>query len=240
MRCEFSRQHRRRHNQSRTQRNRLKRRTKSALLFKSEPPEVDFSGAKTDYRSEMMRRNLEGKLDGDGIKAGQFIETGVTIAAPFVVGAAITPKAAPQSLKTLGGLPETEVTATTAFATNNAAKVEQSVKWVDETGKVIFPPNDGFAETPANISLKQGTLIDRYGRADGRFVSPKGTPYSERALAPNSGIKPYHIYEVVKPFECSGGKVAPWFDEVGGGTQFKFDKTVKQLLDEGYLKEVTK
>jgi len=27
----------------------------------------------------MMRRDLNGKLDGDGIKAGQFIETGVTI-----------------------------------------------------------------------------------------------------------------------------------------------------------------
>ena len=55
-----------------------------------------------------MRRDINGKLDGDGIKAGQFIETGVTILAPIVVGAAITPSVAPQSLKTLGGLPEVE------------------------------------------------------------------------------------------------------------------------------------
>ena len=62
-----------------------------------------------------MRRDINGKIDGDGIKAGQFIETGVTILAPLVVGAAITPSVAPQSLKTLGGLPEVE--ATTAINT---------------------------------------------------------------------------------------------------------------------------
>nr|MDQ3323699.1 nucleotidyltransferase domain-containing protein [Acidobacteriota bacterium] len=75
-------------------------------LLNPNRPQADFSSAKTDYRSEMMRRNLEGKLDGDGIKAGQFIETGVTILAPIVVGAATAPKVAPQSLKTLGGIPE--------------------------------------------------------------------------------------------------------------------------------------
>lgn len=45
-----------------------------------------------------MRRNLNGKLDGDGIKAGQAIETGVTILAPLVIGKVTAPKAAPQSL----------------------------------------------------------------------------------------------------------------------------------------------
>ncbi len=54
----------------------------------------------------MMRRDLEGKLDGDGLKRGEFTEAGVTIVAPLVVGAATTPKVAPQSLKTLGGIPE--------------------------------------------------------------------------------------------------------------------------------------
>jgi len=77
-------------------------------LLNPNRPQADFSSAKSDYRSEMMRRNLEGKLDGEGIKRGEFTEAGVTILAPFVVGAATTPKAAPQSLKTLGGIPEAE------------------------------------------------------------------------------------------------------------------------------------
>lgn len=86
------------------------------ILPEQAKPHVDFSGAKSDYRSEMMRRNLEGKLDGDGIKAGQVIETGVTIAAPIVIGGAIAPKAAPQSLKTLGGIPEVEISTAQAIS----------------------------------------------------------------------------------------------------------------------------
>lgn len=209
------------------------------VLPEQAKPHVDFSGAKTDYRSEMMRRDVNGKVDGDGIKAGQFIETGVTIAAPFVVGGAITPKAAPQSLKTLGALPETEVAAT-ATATSNASKVQQSAKWIDEAGNIKYPPNDGFAGIPERITLKPNTLIDRYGNPTGTFVSPKGTAYSQRALPAGSNLRPYHVYEVIKPLECQGGKIAPWFDEIGGGIQFKFEKSIKQLLDEGYIKEVTK
>jgi len=209
-------------------------------LLNPNRPQVDFLGAKSDYRSEMMRRDLNGKLDGNGIKAGQFIETGVTIAAPIVIGAATTPKVAPQSLKTLGGLPETEVATTAATTTSNAAKVEQSAKWVDEAGKIIYPPNEGFVGTPTRMNFKPGQLVDRYGVEGGKYVSLRGTSYAERALAPGSNTKPYHIYKIVKPFEGSGGKVASWFGEPGGGTQFKFDKTIKQLLDEGYIKEVGK
>ena len=54
----------------------------------------------------MMRRNMAGEVDGDGIKAGDAIEAGVTIAAPLVVGMATKPSVAPQTLKTLGALPE--------------------------------------------------------------------------------------------------------------------------------------
>ena len=208
-------------------------------LLNPNRPQADFSSAKSDYQSEMMRRNLEGKLDGDGIKRGEFTEAGVTILAPVVVGAAIIPKAAPQSLKTLGGLPETEI-ATTAATTNNVSKVQQSTKWIDEAGNIKYPPNDGFAGVPQRITLKPGALIDRYGVEGGKYVSPKGTTYPERALAPGSKTKPYHIYEVVKPIEGLGGKVVPWFDEPGGGIQYKFDKTIKQLLDGGYIKEVMK
>jgi hypothetical protein len=39
-----------------------------------------------DYRSEMMRRDINGKLDGDRLKRGEFTEGSVTILAPLVVG----------------------------------------------------------------------------------------------------------------------------------------------------------
>ena len=72
-------------------------------------PQVDFSSAKTDYQSQMMRRNLEGKLDGDGIKRGQATETAVTIVAPFVIGGAINSTrgvSSVNSIDDLNGLPK--------------------------------------------------------------------------------------------------------------------------------------
>jgi DNase/tRNase domain of colicin-like bacteriocin len=52
-------------------------------------PRVDFSGIKADYRSEMMRTDVNGKLDGNGLKRGDFTEGAVTILAPLVVGSKI-------------------------------------------------------------------------------------------------------------------------------------------------------
>jgi hypothetical protein len=37
-------------------------------------PRVDLSGIKADYQSEMMRRDINGKLDGNGLKRGDFTE----------------------------------------------------------------------------------------------------------------------------------------------------------------------
>lgn len=110
-------------------------------LLNPNRPQVDFSSAKTDYRSEMMRRALDGKLDGDGIKRGQATELGVTIAAPFVIGAAITPKTAPQSLKTLGGIPEIEVS--TAQTTQKIGRLEI------EQGRKLSPSEQRFADKMA-------------------------------------------------------------------------------------------
>ncbi len=90
----------------------------------------------------MMRRNLEGKLDGDGIKRGEFTEAGVTIIAPFVVGAVTIPKAAPQSLKTLGGLPEVEVSTakTISQTTQKFGRLEI------EQGRKLSPSEQRFAD----------------------------------------------------------------------------------------------
>jgi filamentous hemagglutinin len=50
----------------------------------------------------------------------------------------------------------------------------------------------------------------------GKFVSPEGTPFDQRAL-PNSTLdKPHTRYEVVKPIpDVDSGKAAPWFDKPG-------------------------
>ena len=111
-------------------------------------------------------------------------------------------------------------------------------KYYDSAGNIIWPVNQGFAGTPVVKVLEPGTRIDRYGYESGRYVSPAGTPYEQRALAPGTEKKPYKVYEIVKPVEVQAGKIAPWFDEPGGGTQYVFDESIADLLEKGILKEV--
>ena len=93
---------------------------------------------------------------------------------------------------------------------------------------------------PERVTLQPGTLLDRYGYEGGSFVSPEGVPYAQRSLAPGTEAKPYHVYEVVKPIEGLGGQSAPWFDQPGGGIQYKLPKTIQELLDGKFIKEVTR
>ncbi|WP_196598131.1 TNT domain-containing protein [Pectinatus frisingensis] len=103
---------------------------------------------------------------------------------------------------------------------------------------INWPKNDGFVGTPKDVTLQPGARIDRYGTESGYFVSPEGTPYSQRALAPESESKAYTVYEIVKPIDALGGEIAPWFDQVGGGIQFRFSSTIEKLRAGGYIREV--
>lgn len=88
------------------------------------------------------------------------------------------------------------------------------------------------------MSLMPGTRVDRYGFEGGTFVSPEGTPYEMRSLAPGTRTKPSNIYEVIKPVEVMAGKVAPWFGEPGLGIQYEFSVSISQGLEQGILRRV--
>jgi filamentous hemagglutinin len=105
----------------------------------------------------------------------------------------------------------------------------------------IWPPNSG-GYWPQNVTLNPGVLIDRYGYANGRFVSPLGISFEARAL-PSSYLaeKPYFQYEVLQPIpDVTQAKVLPWFGQLGKGTQFKLPQSIQWYLDNGYLREVSK
>ena len=89
-----------------------------------------------------------------------------------------------------------------------------------KTGVINWSQNDGFASTPIDEVLQPGTRIDRYGSDFGSFTSPEGIPYEMRAVAPGTDLKPYSVFEVVEPINVKAGKIAPWFDESGGGIQY--------------------
>ncbi|MFJ4143002.1 TNT domain-containing protein [Pseudomonas sp. NPDC089734] len=105
-----------------------------------------------------------------------------------------------------------------------------------------WPKNSGFAEDPVKNTLPVGTKLDRYGGPDGSFLSPKGTPYDQRALAPGSKAGGYYEYEVLKPLPVIQGKIAPAFNEPGGGIQilpaFSERVNVQWLIDNHFIKEV--
>ncbi|PTY82163.1 TNT domain-containing protein, partial [Heyndrickxia sporothermodurans] len=121
-----------------------------------------------------------------------------------------------------------------------------------ETGEINWPPNNGFEGEPYKIKLEKGKIIDRYGSPGGTFVSPEGIPYEQRALALHSDDAPYHKYEILEEFDVEAGKIAPWFDRPGGGTQYftgnikvidietgeMVDATVENLERLGYIREI--
>ncbi|CAM0497263.1 hypothetical protein [Thermoanaerobacter kivui] len=50
-------------------------------------------------------------------------------------------------------------------------------KRLDENGKYIWPPNNGFEGTPVKRIFKPGERFDRYGDETGEFTAPRGTPF---------------------------------------------------------------
>ncbi|MDO4178544.1 MAG: TNT domain-containing protein [Phascolarctobacterium sp.] len=113
-------------------------------------------------------------------------------------------------------------------------------RFYSDDDRAIYPPNDGNVGKPKIKKLKAGMLLDRYGSEFGRFMSPKGEPWTKRALPKFSapGKVAYHVYEVVTPFKVKAGKAAPWFGEKGGCLQFELEKSVLECIKENLLKRV--
>lgn len=111
-------------------------------------------------------------------------------------------------------------------------------KWVDTSGNPKWPPNNGAAGPEQPAVLAKGTVIDRYGGEGGSFASEPTASYSARALPYDPATIPYHQYEVLKPLPTMSSEAAPWFDQAGGAPQYRFDKSVRDLVNEGYLKPI--
>jgi len=123
-----------------------------------------------------------------------------------------------------------------AFATLKLKMISKA-KYYNPDGSPIWPPNRGFEGNPTTTILEP-IFVDRYGYDGGTFVSPKGTPYTERALPTGTDMKPYTVFEGVKPVEVQVGKIAPWFGEKGGGIQYEFNQKISDLIEQEILRKV--
>ena len=122
--------------------------------------------------------------------------------------------------------------------------VVRDTKFLDVDGNIDWEkwaPNGG--RVPGTIKENQtittGTIIDRYGSQWGKYTSPAGVPYEQRALPYIENPNAYHKYEVLKPIDnVTISEIAPAFEQVGGGIQYELPYNIKKLKELGYIKEI--
>ena len=115
-----------------------------------------------------------------------------------------------------------------------------------------WPGNDGFPPgyDPQPAHLPAGTIIDRFGSEYGRYLAPDGTPFSDRALPPESVGGDYNRYMVTGKalppgWEIVEGPVEPFYGQTPapGTLQYMIvgpegvKVTLKELVDRGILDE---
>jgi hypothetical protein len=105
------------------------------------------------------------------------------------------------------------------------------------------------------LSLFAGQRIDRFGSEFGGYLSPEGTPYSARAIPPqsldtktNPASCNYSRYKVLQTIPVYAGPIASGLGQPGFGLQYVLDATifpgspagfnVGYLVTNGYLERV--
>jgi hypothetical protein len=89
----------------------------------------------------------------------------------------------------------------------------------------IFPSNSGFA-WKEDMTLPEGTLIDRLGKLRGQYAGVPGTSISARGMAPGSEDMQYTILRVIKPITVPAGPAT------GGAMQYYFSGGIQSYIGE--------
>ena len=108
-----------------------------------------------------------------------------------------------------------------------------------DDGRPIYPSNDGAVGVIVTVTLPAGDLLTRYGKPTGRYVSPDGMTFEQRALPSTTSEGDFHVYCVERPIDgVQKGKIAPWFGRTGGGIQYKLPDRIVNLMEASMLREV--
>ena len=127
--------------------------------------------------------------------------------------------------------------ASVAGAAGTAAPIiQQTLQQTSTALQTYYPPNDGFIGTVERITLEAGTVLQRIGSLYGTFVAPAGTPPETLSLPYDKIGQAATFLQLQQPIEVLAGKAAPWFGQVGGGTQYLLDSPIMQLVKEGVIK----
>ena len=101
-----------------------------------------------------------------------------------------------------------------------------------DDGRPIYPSNDGAVGLIVTVTLPSGDVLTRYGKPTGRYVSPDGMTFEQRALPSTTNEGDFHVYCVERPIDgVQKGKIAPWFGRLGGGIQYKLPDRIVNLME---------
>lgn len=88
-----------------------------------------------------------------------------------------------------------------------------------------YPPDKGAAGPTLTHRLDKGVKLDRYGPETGGFMSNAGDSFEMRALPGKPAGSPNNYTTTVgrdgKSLMVEEAEIAPWFDQPGGGTQYR-------------------
>lgn len=108
-----------------------------------------------------------------------------------------------------------------------------------DDGRPIYPSNDGAVGVIVTVTLPAGDVLTRYGAPTGRYVSPDGMTFEQRALPSTTREGDFHVYRVARAIDgVQQGKIAPWFGRLGGGIQYKLPDRIIHLMEASMLREV--
>ena len=108
-----------------------------------------------------------------------------------------------------------------------------------DDGRPIYPSNDGAVGVIVTVTLPAGDVLTRYGNPGGRYVSPDGMTFEQRALPSTTREGDFHVYLVERAIDnVQKGKIAPWFGRTGGGIQYRLPDRIVNLMEASMLREV--
>jgi len=103
-------------------------------------------------------------------------------------------------------------------------------------------PDGELPLNPSPYRPRAGEMWDGFDGPNGTLLHPYGTPFSQRSLPPSS-LDGYVKYRWPRDWdEAAGavqaGRTPPGFEQPGGGTQFRLDRSLEELERLGYVQRL--
>ena len=98
---------------------------------------------------------------------------------------------------------------------------------------------DGFESEPKQKEFAEGEILKRFGDERGRNLTSKDTKYEELSMPVSEDKKELHYYVTTeKGMTTLEGRAEKKFGMKGGGDQYTTDRSVEQLVKDGYLRRL--